>query len=43
VKPITIRTSFRSLRLRLYDEKQQKMIGFRALKDSLQAEGKPPQ
>jgi omega-6 fatty acid desaturase (delta-12 desaturase) len=43
VKPITIRTSFRSLRLRLYDETQQKMIGFRSLKDSLQAEGEPPQ
>jgi omega-6 fatty acid desaturase (delta-12 desaturase) len=32
IKPITIRTSFRSLRLSLYDEEQQKMIGFRALK-----------
>ena len=32
VKPITIRTSFRSLRLSLYDEKQKKMISFRSLK-----------
>lgn len=32
VKPITIRTSFRSLRLSLYDEKQNKMISFRSLK-----------
>jgi omega-6 fatty acid desaturase (delta-12 desaturase) len=32
VKPITIRTSFRSLRLGLYDEKQKKMISFRSLK-----------
>jgi omega-6 fatty acid desaturase (delta-12 desaturase) len=43
VKPITIPMSFRSLRLGLYDEKQQKMITFRALKDSRQAERKPPQ
>ena len=32
VKPITIRMSFRSLRLSLYDEKQKKLIGFRSLK-----------
>jgi acyl-lipid omega-6 desaturase (Delta-12 desaturase) len=32
VKPITIRTSFRSLRLSLYDEEQKKMISFRALR-----------
>jgi acyl-lipid omega-6 desaturase (Delta-12 desaturase) len=32
IKPITIRTSFRSLRLSLYDEKQKQMISFRSLK-----------
>jgi len=32
IKPITIRTSFRTLRLGLYDEKQKKMISFRSLK-----------
>jgi omega-6 fatty acid desaturase (delta-12 desaturase) len=32
VKPITIRTSFRSLRLSLYDEEQKTMISFRSLK-----------
>ena len=32
VKPITIRTSFRTLRLSLYDERQRKMISFRSLK-----------
>jgi omega-6 fatty acid desaturase (delta-12 desaturase) len=32
VTPRTIRTSFRSLRLGLYDEKQKKMISFRLLK-----------
>jgi omega-6 fatty acid desaturase (delta-12 desaturase) len=32
VKPITIRMSFRSLRLGLYDEKQKKMISFGSLK-----------
>lgn len=32
VKPITIRTSFRSLLLGLYDEKQKKLISFRSLK-----------
>lgn len=43
VEPITIRTSFKSLRLGLYDEKQQKMITFRSLKLSLQSQGEPPQ
>jgi omega-6 fatty acid desaturase (delta-12 desaturase) len=38
VKPLTIRMSFSSLRLGLYDEAQQKMISFRSLKDSLRAE-----
>jgi omega-6 fatty acid desaturase (delta-12 desaturase) len=38
VKPLTIRTSFRSLRLALYDETRQKMIGFRSLKDLLRSE-----
>jgi acyl-lipid omega-6 desaturase (Delta-12 desaturase) len=31
VKPITIRTSFRTLRLSLYDERQKKMVSFRSL------------
>lgn len=31
VEPLTIRTSFKSLRLALYDEKQQKLISFRSL------------
>jgi omega-6 fatty acid desaturase (delta-12 desaturase) len=43
IKAMTIRTSFKSLRLSLYDEKQQKMISFRALKLSLQSQGEPPQ
>jgi omega-6 fatty acid desaturase (delta-12 desaturase) len=42
VKPLTIRMSFRSLRLGLYDEMQQKMISFGSLKDSLRAEAKAP-
>ena len=32
VKPLTIRTSLKSLRLSLHDEKQKKMISFRSLK-----------
>jgi omega-6 fatty acid desaturase (delta-12 desaturase) len=32
VKPITIWTSFKMLRLALYDEGQQKMVSFRSLK-----------
>ncbi len=32
VKPITLWTSFRSLRLHLWDERTQKMVGFRALR-----------
>jgi len=31
VEPLTIRTSFKSLRLALYDEKQQKLISFHSL------------
>jgi len=31
IKPVTVRTSFQSLRLALYDEKQQKLISFRSL------------
>ena len=31
IKPVTIRTSIKSLRLALYDEKQQKLISFRSL------------
>ncbi len=36
VKPLTIRTSLKSLRLGLYDEKQKKMISFRSLEASAQ-------
>jgi omega-6 fatty acid desaturase (delta-12 desaturase) len=43
VAPMTIRTSFKSLPLALYDEKRQKLITFRSLKLSLQAEAKAPQ
>jgi omega-6 fatty acid desaturase (delta-12 desaturase) len=43
VKAMTIRTSFKSLRLSLYDEKQQKMISFHSLKRSLQSRGEPRQ
>lgn len=32
VEPLTIRTSLKSLRLALYDEKQKKMVSFRSLK-----------
>jgi omega-6 fatty acid desaturase (delta-12 desaturase) len=32
VEPLTLRTSLKSLRLNLWDEKQKKMLGFRALK-----------
>ncbi len=32
VKPLTIKRSLKSLRLNLWDEKQQKLVGFRALK-----------
>ena len=42
VTPITIRTSFKSLQLVLYDEKQQKLITFRSLKRSVQAEAEAP-
>jgi len=31
IKPLTLRTSIKSLRLALYDEKQQKLISFRSL------------
>jgi hypothetical protein len=37
VAPMTIRTSFKSLRLGLYDEEQTKLIGFRALRFSRRA------
>jgi omega-6 fatty acid desaturase (delta-12 desaturase) len=32
VRPLTIRTSLKSLRLNLWDEKQKKLVGFRTLK-----------
>jgi omega-6 fatty acid desaturase (delta-12 desaturase) len=32
IKPVTLRSSFRSLRLRLWDEKTKKLVGFKALR-----------
>jgi omega-6 fatty acid desaturase (delta-12 desaturase) len=37
VRPLTLRTSLRSLRLRLYDEDRGQMIGYRELKQLHQA------
>jgi omega-6 fatty acid desaturase (delta-12 desaturase) len=32
VKPVTLRSSFKSLAFRLWDEQQRKLVGFRAVK-----------
>ncbi len=39
IKPITIRTSLRSLRLHLYDEQQRKMVSFGSLKGRNRGDG----
>ena len=39
VEPLTIRRSLKSLRLSLWDEKEQKLVGFRSLKRSPQQNG----
>ena len=40
INPITIRTSFQTLRLSLYDEEQKKMISFRSLRTKLDREAR---